>query len=232
MLLGNVIFPGRAKAALFEYERGCTLDHPAILFVSALTTDVAFFILSNPVCGIISEESSFATHGANILRCFYKNHIENLVWVSGVRKSDIQLYFQKEVCIFPDGRVDVTDNIDILDNECKRIITAKHFVPLEKRSIIEYNISSKCYKVCFWPHRRFNALTFSVMKSGLEHNMNLLFGVDSTITLDEQGQIWFADATLLGDIICLATDITKSNDITQRNILLNVIFDLLLSMTA
>lgn len=105
MLYGHIIFPDEVCAVLRKYHRNHSECTTHIIFVHALTTDVAFYVLRNSVCGIISEESSFATHGANILRCHFNKSRDNIAWVSGIKYSDIANLFDEKVFITSDGRI-------------------------------------------------------------------------------------------------------------------------------
>lgn len=201
-LRGNIVFSAKACAVLKEYIREQKEYDPHILFVHALTTDVAFYILNNPVCGVISEESSFATHGANILRCHYNNSKNEIAWVSGINRSDLVNLFGKEVFITSEGEVGIFNSAEYANfkeqksNEQKTAL----YVPLRKRSIVDYNISNNSFAICYWPHRQFNALTFSIMKEGLIRNLRLLGMKSPFAFIDDTGNIWFENAPLISEL--------------------------------
>jgi len=206
MLYGHIVFPNEACAILKEYSRNHSENAMHIIFVHALTTDVAFYILRNPVCGVISEESSFATHGANILRCYYNQSRKKLAWVSGIKYSDIVNLFDEKVFITSDGGIGVFSSAEYTyfsnkENSIKKDVS---YCPLNKRSILDYNISNGSYDICYWPHRKFDLLTFSIMRRGLEKNL-YLFGIDRPfIFRDGYGNIWFRNAPLMSQLSELA----------------------------
>lgn len=206
MLYGHIVFPNEACAILKEYSRNHSEKAMHIIFVHALTTDVAFYILNNPVCGVISEESSFATHGANILRCRYNKSSKKLAWVSGIKYSDIVNLFGEKVFITSDGGIGVFSSAEYtyFNNKENHINKNVSYCPLNKRSILDYNISNGSYDICYWPHRKFDLLTFSIMRRGLEKNL-YLFGIDKPfIYMDNYGNIWFRNAPLISQLSELA----------------------------
>lgn len=208
MLYGHIVFPDEACAILKEYSRNHSENAVHIIFVHALTTDVAFYILSNAVCGVISEESSFATHGANILRCYYNKSRKKLAWVSGIKHSDIENLFGEKIFITSDGEIGVFSSAEYtyFNNKEIRINKNVSYYPLNKRSILDYNISNDSYNICYWPHRKFDLLTFSIMQKGLEKNLSL-FGIDTPfIFMDDYGNIWFRNAPLISRLSELAKD--------------------------
>lgn len=208
MLFGHIVFTGEACGVLKEYNRFYSEHIQHIISTHSLTTDVAFYVISNSVCGIISEESSFATHGANILRCFFSKSKKEIAWVSGIKRTDIVDLFEKKVFITSEGQVIAIDNAEYT-NYKNKISNSKNvsYVPLSKRSIINYNISNNSYTICYWPHRQFDILTFSIMREGLSKNL-YLFGVDTPyIFMDSNGSIWFENAPLVSELTKLAKNL-------------------------
>ncbi len=207
MLFGHIVFAGETCAVLKEYNRYHSEHKQHIIFTHALTTDVAFYVISNSVCGIISEESSFATHGANILRCYFNNSRKEIVWVSGIKHIDIVDLFEKKVLITSYGQVIAINNAKYTNYKKKKSNSKKvSYVPLKKRSIINYNISNDSYTICYWPHRQFDILTFSIMREGLSKNL-YLFGLDTPhIFMDSNGSIWFENAPLVSELSELANN--------------------------
>jgi len=217
MLQGNVIFPNDACAILKEYKQYYSTYEPHIVFAKALTIDVAFYIINNPVCGIITEESSFATHGANILRCYYRNSKAIISWVSGITYANLFDLFGKKIFIASNGKIDFYNDNNYYNRE-KAERSFVSYVPMSKKSILEYNISNKTYSICYWPHRKFDRLTFSIMQKGLCNNLKL-FGVNKPyITLDHKGNIWFKNAPLISDLSLLAKNKDKAFIILQKQI--------------
>lgn len=205
MLYGHIIFPDEVCAVLRKYHRNHSECTTHIIFVHALTTDVAFYVLRNSVCGIISEESSFATHGANILRCHFNKSTDNIAWVSGIKYSDIANLFDEKVFITSDGRIGAFSGAECTYYIKGNDIQKKFFYrPLDKRSILDYNISNNSYEICYWPHRTFNLLTFSIMRKGLERNLSLFDINDVSIFMDKYGNIWFRNAPLITTLSELA----------------------------
>lgn len=218
-LYGNIVFSAKACAVLKEYKRGQTECESHILFVHALTTDVAFYILNNPVCGVISEESSFATHGANILRCHYNNSKNEIAWVSGISRSDLDKLFGVEIFITYEGMVGIFNSAELanygkLNSEQKTAL----YVPLRKKSIIDYNISDNSFAICYWPHRKFNKLTFSIMKEGLARNLSLFGMKFPLIFIDFNGNIWFENAPMISELSAYAKNYDIALPILMKQI--------------
>ena len=220
MLYGHVIFSAEAQAIFKEYKRSFCESEPHIIFTKALTTDVAFYVLQNPVRGIITEESSFATHGANILRCYYNQLGFEIAWISGVKREDIERYLGKEIFISRNGEIgEITDeycvsSISINTGKFEKV----SYVPLDRRSILEYNISLKKFAICYWPHRTYNVLTFSVMKEGLNKNLHFLGYTKASIDLDKEGHIWLQNAPLVSELSAIAMDYDRALPLLLKQI--------------
>lgn len=219
MVLGNIIFPFEACGILKKYVKNESESNPHIIFAKELTIDVAFYILNNPVCGIITESSSFATHGANILRCKIGKSINNLSWISGVNYCDIETWFGKKIIMTANGTISVLVNeshININNDIKKPSIIS--YIPIKKRSIVSYDICNNSYSICYWPHRNFNNLTFSVMKIGLIHNFELLGKKQVNIILDNKGNIWFENSYFISEIVDIAKNRTLAMPILTKQI--------------
>jgi len=221
MMQGNIVFTGEACAVLREYKKGSSINDLHILFVHSLTTDVAFYVLNHPVCGIISEESSFATHGANILRCSFLNSSPKIVWITGVPRSKIEYFLGKRISITPNGIISEFSKAKLAydtiisqhEHEDKAI-----YVPLRKKSIVDYNINSGAFLVAYWPHRNFNFMTFSVMRDALCNNLRLLGANKPSASLDESGIIWFENSPLHSELSTMAKNIEFALPILLKQI--------------
>lgn len=216
----NAIFPGETCATVREYCDGLSESCEHIIYAHALTTEVAFYVLNHPVIGIITEESSFATHGANILRSFFLKTGTYIAWVSGVSHALINKFFGRTISINIDSIVTAFDEVKNI-NDKERFLTknaSAKYLSLQNKCLLEYNVSNKNYSVCYWPHRNFNYLTFSIMSKGLLNNMRLLNSKIDEIVLDENGRIWFNNAPLISDFYRWASDIEFARPILDRQI--------------
>lgn len=217
MLKGDVVFRGEVygKVTGFELTNVENIEEPIIIFAYSLTTELAFYVLNNTVAGIITEESSFATHGANILRCMQKSSDRRITWITGVPTSTLSGLSGKMIHITEDGYIQ-PDNKD----DFSEIHKKKPYSPtaMRKRSIVEYDLTSTNYKICYWPHRIYNRLTYSIWERGLRKNLRL-FGIDDAlIELDNQGRIWFKNCPYMSDYISMATDVDNASDMLQSQI--------------
>jgi len=215
MINGNCIFTGNAKALLCEFDPERIINEDTIVFLDSLTTEAAYYIIRNPIIGIITEQSSFATHGANILRVFIQNSSRKIVWVSGVRRESIICRIGESVQIYEDGTVAFSDdkNHDYVPKE-----TTIRYSPLNRKVLIEYNLSSKSYNICYWPNRPFIRLSYSIIKDGLLNNLKILKCNDYGIFQTKEGIIWFKNAPFLKDLINLARNMDYSNPILSSQI--------------
>lgn len=218
----NVIFTGEASAKLIEFSEDINVRYGHILYAPALTTEVAFYVLHNPVLGIITESSSFATHGANILRCYFTQTCCRIPWVTNVSKLLIRGFLGQEVIIHCSGIVTSagtkSGRSSIFKNTFQKEYINYNNLPLKKKAIVECNLSKGIYSVCYWPHREFDNLTFSVMKAGLQKNMILLRANCTGIELDKNGRIWFSNAPLIRDIREMALNIDFAFGILEKQI--------------
>lgn len=216
----NVIFTGEASAKLIEFSEDINVRYGHILYAPALTTEVAFYVLHNPVLGIITESSSFATHGANILRYYFTQTCSRIPWVTNVSKLLIRGILGQEVIIHCSGIVTSAGTKNGRSSIFKKSFQKEYinYLPLKKKAIVECNLSKGIYSVCYWPHREFDNLTFSVMKKGLQKNMILLRADCTGIELDRKGRIWFSNAPLIRDIREMALNIDFAFDILEKQI--------------
>lgn len=216
----NVIFIGEASAKLIEFSEDINVRYGHILYAPALTTEVAFYVLHNPVLGIITESSSFATHGANILRYYFTQTCGRIPWVTNVSKPLIKGLLGQEVIIHCDGIVASAGTKSGRSGIFKKSFQEEYisYLPLKKRAIVECNLSKGIYSVCYWPHREFDNLTFSVMRAGLQKNMILLRAGCTGIELDRNGRIWFSNAPLIRDFREMALNIDFAFGILEKQI--------------
>ena len=216
MLIGDVVFKGEISAKLKKFTMDMNIEKkPIIIYSYSLTTELAFFVLNNPVVGILTEESSFATHGANILRCHQNNNDSKIVWISGISVNKLAELEGREITIHEDGGV--TANEAELRHSIKN---TKDFYPnpMKKRCIVEYDLTTNHYKLCYWPHRRYNLLTFSIWKKGLEKNLILFGKNDPVIERDDSDRIWFYNCPFLSDYVRMATDYNSAIEMLDKQI--------------
>lgn len=213
-IIGDVVFPGAVSGILLDYKNNktiqCTPD--VIIYSENLTPEIALFAINNNIKGIITSESSFATHGANIIRAYFNTSNKKLVWVTGVDKNSLLDLFGK--------KIEITTAGVCLENSNHNAIKKQRYnlKPLKKRSIIEYNITKGFYEICYWPHRRYDTLTFSLMKDGLKRNFNLLGYYNATILHRADGSIWFCDVPTVSTLSECARNITYASGILERQI--------------
>ena len=216
MLVGDVIFKSEVSAKLRKFTMGMSIeDKPVILYSYSLTTELAFYVLNNPVAGILTEESSFATHGANILRCHQNNNDRKLAWISGLSIKKLAELEGREITIHEDGGITTDDaGLRVFIRDTK----VYHPNPMKKRCIVEYDLSTNQYKLCYWPHRCYNLLTFSIWKNGLERNLRLFGENNPVIERENNGRIWFYNCPFLSDYVRLATDYASATEMLDKQI--------------
>lgn len=215
MLTGNFIFNGNAKnALLLEYnpahenlfQKGC------LIYAEQLTNEIALLAIRVQAAGLMTCNSSFATHGANILRSFFDRYCNHFLWITNVVKKEIERYIGKRISIV-DGIV-----FSLMDEEQDRFIQNITLDPIKNRTMIDYCVTKGKMNVCYWPHRQYDCFTFSIMKMGLEENCEWLFNKRIDIKLDEKGHIWFLDGIPLQKIIGISRDYEMSQEYLARQI--------------
>lgn len=216
-LKGNIVFGGNVhEALLLEYKSNCMdadeLFEECLIYAEQLTNEVALDAIKYNVAGIITNTSSFATHGANILRTYFKVSDNHFLWMTNIRRNELEQYIGKRVSIF-NGEFYLEDCSS--HDDCKQHV---EFLPINNRTIIAYNAFRKELSLCYWPHREYDLFTFSIMKRGLEKNYEFLFQKKSNVFLDESGHIWFENGIPLGKIIDMARDCKVSEWFLQKQI--------------
>lgn len=215
MVTGNVIFGGNNdNLVLVEYTKDCRVERHSrcLVYAEQLTTEIALWVIKKNIAGILTRQSSFATHGANILRAYFKNYKSNFTWITNIEKTDIIEYIGENVSIVNGKIYFQTEHIN------EGYVQNIEFIPIKNRTRAEYSIERKKLKLCYWPHRKYDKFTFSVMKKGLEKNCDWLFHKKVDVILDENGYIWFANGISLREITDLARDYTKSEWNLERQI--------------
>ena len=213
-IIGDVVFPGEVAGILLDYNKikNEICFSNVILYSENLTPELAIFAIANNIKGIITFESSFATHGANIIRSFFYISDNKLVWVTGVNRNNLLDFFGKTIEISTDG-VCLGNHDHTTTN--KQIYSLR---PLKKRSILEYNLSTECFEICYWPHRQYNLLTFSLMRDGLKRNFNLLGDYNAKIQYRDDGSIWFCDVPTISTLSERARNINYASNILRQQI--------------
>lgn len=213
MLTGNVIFGGNIKnIVLAEYAKGCQIEGKYLVYAEQLTNEIALWVIKRNIAGILTRQSSFATHGANILRAYFKNYKSNFTWITNIERKDIVEHIGEKISII---NGEIYFQMEEINGRNVRNI---EFIPIKNRTKAQYNIEHKELQLCYWPHRKYDTFTFSIMKKGLEKNCKWLFDKEIQVTLDDSGHIWFLDGIPLQDIIDLAKDYTKSERYLERQI--------------
>ena len=217
MLVGDVVFKGEVSAQLKKYDasNAMSAEKPIIIYAYSLTTELAFYVINNPVVGILTEESSFATHGANILRCKQSSESQRIVWISGLNIKELSFFEGRIISLHEDGAVTLGENepFHYLVKKSEKYLPS----PMKKRCIVEYNLMTGHYKLCYWPHRIYNRLTYSIWKKGLEKNL-VLFGVENPLIKRENSKIWLYDCPFISDYVRKAVDYTQAISMLNKQI--------------
>ncbi len=215
MLTGNIVFNRNVEnALLLEYDsthedlfhKGC------LIYTEQLTNEVALLAIKIHAAGLLTCSSSFATHGANILRSYFNRYHCQLLWITNIERTELDGYIGKRISII-NGIVSfpLYEWQDSFDQD----ITLK---PIKNRTKIDYCVPKRKINVCYWPHRKYDIFTFSIMKKGLEKNCEWLFGKKNDVMLDREGCIWFSDGVPLRIIIDLARDYEASDLYLDRQV--------------
>lgn len=213
---GTSIFGGTIHQArlIFNCDDVDT-SNPCVLYAETLTNEIAIKVIKNGICGLITHESSFATHGANIIRGYCHKTGTCITWVSGVRRSEIDR-FKNETVDIGNGLISSSIYTDYRANTPKNFYSQTKYVPQPSRCLVQYNTSTSDYRVCYWPHRSYDPFTFSIMETGLKLNYALCFNRDVQITLDKMGHIWFENGLLLRELIEKANNIEVGNAFLEQ----------------
>lgn len=215
MLTGNYIFNGNAdNALLLEYDpehedifhKGC------LICAEQLTNEIALLAIKIQAAGLMTCSSSFATHGANILRSYFDKYHSQFLWITNIVRSEIEGYIGKRISII-DGMVSFP-----IDEKYDHFIPAVTLNPIKNRTIIDYYVLERKMSVCYWPHRQYDNFTYSIMKKGLEINCEWLFCRKCDIKLDEKGYIWFGAGIPLQTIIDMSRNYKVSEAYLVRQI--------------
>ncbi|NBJ00310.1 hypothetical protein D3Z62_09120 [Lachnospiraceae bacterium] len=215
MLTGNIIFNGNAEnALLLEYEinqeelfqKGC------LIYSEQLTNEVALLAIKVHAVGLLTCNSSFATHGANILRSYFNRNYCQFLWITNIKRTELEGYIGKRISII-NGKLSFPMN-ERNDSFVRDIVLN----PIKNRTKIKYYISKGKMDVCYWPHRKYDIFTFSIMKKGLKKNYEWLFAKKTDVILDGEGRIWFSDGIPLRSIIDLARNYETSELYLEKQV--------------
>lgn len=214
MIRGNIVFEGDIEnAVLLECNKTRKVSYyKCLIYSEQLTNEIALLAIGEHVAGIITDKSSFATHGANILRTSFNNGELKIPWITNVKKEDLDKYFGSEVCLEHGCIISLDDKKHNFEAQ------ATEFIPIKNRTIVQYNVCKNESSLCYWPYRKYDRFTFSIMKKGLKENFKWLFLKEINIELDEDGHIWFANGIFLQEIIKIARNHIISTPFLERQI--------------
>lgn len=213
---GASVFGGAVYRArlIFDYNDAEPLN-PCVLYSETLTNEIAIKVINNGIRGLITHESSFATHGANIIRGYCHKTGECIAWISGVPKSEIDLLANETVDIC-DGLITCSESVDNRRGMTRCSCSQTKYVPQPSRCLVRHNITNSNHSICYWPHRSYDPFTFSIMATGLKKNYSLYFDKDIQITHDKMGHIWFEDGLYLRDLIEKANNTEIGNTFLEH----------------
>lgn len=190
---GTEIIFNFSTGRLVKYceELSSFIPSNSIVFSEKLTNNLAVNALKSNVNGIITRTTSFSAHGANILR----GSNNGIVWVTNV---DIDLLHQYEgayVAIDMKGSIYLfseTDSINMNQLVKQDDDIRYNYIspPLNDTSIIEYNLTTGEFWICYWERNYFSNYIFSSLSKGIKNEFNRLFGFTPNVKRTTDGKVW------------------------------------------
>lgn len=224
MGIAKAVIPGAATGVLREWRSGLSLDENDVPYSEFLTVELAVAAVSARVSAIVTASSSFATHGANVLRVANSRGAESgTCWVAGVDTITAQRMFDNSVEIRPHCESAVSAQGDSSSMGCNPsasviegpktiniMIESEEFrkavVPRPDRTLARFSCTTRTADRCYWPHRTYPMLTYSIMAPGLEVNCASLGHHDVQVLLNSDQRIWFRGGPAYSELVRSARD--------------------------
>lgn len=166
-------------------------DSESILFAEKLTNDLAIYALNSGAQGIITRRTSFAAHGANILR----GSNVKIAWVTNVDLDTLIPYINSYIYVDTAGNIYALSEI----NECTEMAKEPpketmqyNFLsaPLNDTSVVDFNLSTGEQWICYWKYNYFSGYIYESLSVGIQCELMELFGSEVDVKRDENGRIW------------------------------------------
>lgn len=163
----------------------------SILFAEKLSNDLAIDALNSGAIGIITRYTSFAAHGANILR----GSKSNIAWITNVDIDLLVPFDGSYVCIDLQGNISSSLESDSkIEKPSKSSFESIQYnflsPPLNDTSIIDYNLTSSETWICFWKYNYFSNYIFSSINQGIQNEFRILFHHIPKVKKTHDGKIW------------------------------------------
>lgn len=214
-LQGRAVFPGTVVGPPYLWDVGGPLSRDNIIVAGHLSNEIALAAIEAKVRGIVTEEGSFATHGANLLRSAFAFHGYLPVWITDVKGACCLLYGQNELQLYSNGLVASTTSGSSAYEGSAR----ERYIARPPREIIKLGTRSGELARAYWPHRHYDVLTASIMIPGLEDACRRITGRVCSIERSRDGILWFSGtAPSLQELKALAKDPRKSKSYLNQQI--------------
>ena len=201
ILSGEPIFQGDAVGYSSIYPK-VTRHHKGNHFIIArkMTPKVALSAINSNAKAVLTEEGSFATHGANLIRSANLHYGYSPIWITGIGNLLHNVNASKHLRIYSSGKI--TTHHDMLNQDTKPEI---NFKPSPSNEVYALFTNINVIKRNYWSHRKYDILTASAMIPGLAICCNRLSYGDCTIERDPYGSIWFSqNSPSLSELINIA----------------------------
>jgi hypothetical protein len=207
-MIAQTILAGSGRGRFCLWDPTHPLNRGDIPFSDSLTVDLASAALEAESPVIATCESSFATHGANLLRAARAQR--TVGWVTGIDYAQAESLLGQIVEIDANGTIQDVKQLksedDQSDYTLNRLQNTPQILPRKNRTQIRYNCTTGVVCTCFWPHRAFPQLTYSLMSEGLERNCQFIGYMEAYTCLDSKQQIWFHSGPTYAQLLGMASD--------------------------
>lgn len=190
---GTEILFNKTAGRLLKYQEHIKKIYPpgSILLAEKLSNDLAIDALNSGANGIITRKTSFAAHGANILR----GSDNKIAWITNVDVDlltpfeDSYIYIDSQGNIFSSLESDsIVEESTIYPSESIHYNFSSP--PLNDTSVIDYNLNTNETWICFWKYNYFSNYIFSSLSQGIQIEFEMLFHHVPKVKRDGEGKVW------------------------------------------
>ena len=190
---GTEILFKNTAGRLIKYSELAQEKFPSdcILFSERLSNDLAIDAVNSGIQGIITRKTSFAAHGANILR----GSDIKITWITNV-DIDLLIPFENTYIVLDtlgniysssESDISSTYNLDKSDDTIKYRFSSP---PLNDTSIIDYNLFTDEQWICYWKYNYFSKYIFSSLSRGIQNEFAKIYNYTPLVKRTDDGKIW------------------------------------------
>lgn len=145
-----------------------------------LTVSAAHWVIQQGITTVVTSLGNFAAHGGNLLRSASRMSDEPITWVTGLPCS-----------LEPTRTIELRPTGEVVAEAGGFGATPVSEGPADLLHVFPWPDGRRLR--CYWPHRRYDILTASIMMPSLAKSAERLASGPITVSRSESGHLWFSE---------------------------------------